>query len=111
MVPTVSRSGRGVEQLFHTIIGIYEGSDFMDKRGMVKPEVMNDLKSWHQQYVPDHAFGSHSEEGKSTNFYRHIHINHGPELERSIDAVKLAIGRNEQIRYSSRSSCSRTTAR
>ena len=49
--------------------------------------------------MPDHAFGSHSEEGKSTNFYRHIHINHGPELERSIDAVKLAIGRNEQIRY------------
>lgn len=99
MVPTVSRSGRGVEQLFHTIIGIYEGSDFMDKRGKVKPEVMNDLKNWHQQYVPDHAFGSHTEEGKSTNFYRHIHINHGPELERSIDAVKLAIGRNEQIRH------------
>ena len=99
MVPTVSRTGRGVDQLFHTIIGIYEGSDFIDKKGHVKPEVMSDLEDWHRQYVPDHAFGSHSDEGKSTNFYRHIHINHGKEIERSIEVVKQAIGRNEQIRH------------
>ena len=99
MVPTVSRTGRGVDQLFHTIIGIYEGSDFIDKKGHVKPEVMSDFEDWHRQYVPDHAFGSHSDEGKSTNFYRHIHINHGKEIERSIEVVKQAIGRNEQIRH------------
>ena len=99
MVPTVCRTGRGVDQLFHTLIGIYEGSDFLDKRGRVKADVMDDLKQWHQQYVPDHDFGSNLEEGRAANFYRHIHINHGPELERSIEAVKQAIGRNEHIRH------------
>lgn len=99
MVPTVCRTGRGVDQLFHTLIGIYEGSDFLDKRGRVKADVMDDLKQWHQQYVPDHDFGSNLEEGRPANFYRHIHINHGPELERSIEAVKQAIGRNEHIRH------------
>lgn len=99
MVPTVCRTGRGVDQLFHTLIGIYEGSDFLDKRGRVKADVMDDLKQWHQQYVPDHDFGSNLEEGSQANFYRHIHINHGPELERSIEAVKRAIGRNEHIRH------------
>ena len=99
MVPTVCRTGRGVDQLFHTLIGIYEGSDFLDKRGRVKADVMDDLKQWHQQYVPDHDFGSNLEEGSQANFYRHIHINHGPELERSIEAVKQAIGRNEHIRH------------
>ncbi len=33
-------------------------------------------------------------------FYRHIHINHGPELERSIEVkVKRVISVNENIRY------------
>ena len=32
-------------------------------------------------------------------FYRHIHINHGPELERSIEEVKRVISVNENIRY------------
>lgn len=31
--------------------------------------------------------------------FRHIHINHGPELERSIQAVKKLISVNEQIRH------------
>ena len=30
---------------------------------------------------------------------RHIHINHGPELERSIEEVKKAISQNEDIRH------------
>ncbi|MEG1545721.1 MAG: FeoB small GTPase domain-containing protein, partial [Bacteroides sp.] len=30
---------------------------------------------------------------------RHIHINHGPELERAIDQVKAAISENEEIRH------------
>ena len=28
MLPTISRTGKGIEQLFHIIIGIYEGGDF-----------------------------------------------------------------------------------
>lgn len=105
MVPTVSRTGKGIEQLFHVIISIYEGGDFLDKDGKITPEVLNELRSWHQQYVPDHHFGSQTEDSEHPRgFYRHIHINHGPELERSIEEVKRAIRLNEDIRdhYSTR---------
>lgn len=100
MLPTVSRSGKGIEELFHVIISIYEGGDFLDQEGKVRTEIMNDLRSWHQEYVPDHGFGSHKEEGEhQRGFYRHIHINHGPELERSIEELKRGISVNEDIRH------------
>ena len=100
MLPTVSRTGRGVEKLFHILITLYEGGDFLDKKGQVRAEILEDFREWHKEYVPDHAFGSHQEEEEHPRgFFRHIHINHGPELERSIDAVKLVISENENIRH------------
>ena len=64
--PTVSRTGEGVDELFDTIIKIYEGA--------------------------------------SPRLARHIHINHGAELEKSIDRIKLLIQENPAIRnrYSTR---------
>ena len=102
MVPTVCRKGEGVDKLFHVIIGIYEGSDFLtQKKAEIRTEVLEDLRDWHETYVPDHKFGSHSEEEhiRQLGIFRHIHINHGPELERSIQAVKKLISVNEQIRH------------
>ena len=100
MLPTVSRTGRGVENLFHILITLYEGGDFLDKKGKVRAEILEDFREWHKEYVPDHAFGTHQEEEEHPRgFFRHIHINHGPELERSIDAVKLVISENENIRH------------
>lgn len=102
MVPTVCRKGEGVDKLFHVIIGIYEGSDFLTrKKAEIRTEVLEDLRDWHETYVPDHKFGSHSEEEhiRPRGIFRHIHINHGPELERSIQAVKKLISVNEQIRH------------
>ena len=100
MLPTVSRSGKGIEQLFHVIINIYEGGDFLDHKGRMRSEILSDLRSWHQEYVPDHDFGSHKEEiEQPRGFYRHIHINPGPELERSIEEVKRVISVNENIRH------------
>ena len=66
VVPTVSRSGQGIDRLFDTVIQIYE----------------------------------HNEPTLS----RHIHINHGQELENSIDRIKLLIQKNDDIRthYSTR---------
>ena len=90
----------GVENLFHVIITLYEGGDFLDKKGKVRAEILEDFRQWHKEYVPDHAFGTHQEEEEHPRgFFRHIHINHGPELERSIDAVKLVISENENIRH------------
>lgn len=60
MIPTVFRSGRGVKELFHTVINMYEGED---------------------------------------DTYRHIHINHGKDIEEGIDRVKELLQKDEQIRY------------
>ena len=66
VIPTVSRSGKGIDKLFDTVIQIYENND--------------------------------------PTLARHIHINHGQELEASIDRIKLLIQKNEDIRtkYSTR---------
>ena len=101
MVPTVCRRGEGIDQLFHVIIGIYEGGDFLSQKGEIRSEILEDLRDWHKTYVPDHEFGSHKEEedARPRGYMRHIHINHGPELERSIEEVKKAISQNEDIRH------------
>ena len=64
--PTVSRDGRGIPELFDTVIRVYTQSD---------PQLA-----------------------------RHIHINHGIELEKSIDRIKLLLQKNEDLRsrYSTR---------
>ncbi|MBO5498086.1 MAG: ferrous iron transport protein B [Bacteroidales bacterium] len=66
VVPTVSRTGEGIDNLFDTVIQIYEKSD--------------------------------------PHLARHIHINHGAELEQSIDRIKRLIQKNADIRdkYSTR---------
>ena len=61
LVPTVSKTGEGIHELFDKVIELYENPD---------PQIA-----------------------------RHIHINHGIELEQSIDRVKLAIQKNADIRY------------
>ena len=101
MIPTVCRRGEGIDQLFHVIIGIYEGGDFLSQKGEIRSEILEDLRDWHKTYVPDHEFGSHKEEedARPRGYMRHIHINHGPELERSIAEVKKAISQNEDIRH------------
>ena len=101
MIPTVCRRGEGIDQLFHVIIGIYEGGDFLSQKGEIRSEILEDLRDWHKTYVPDHDFGSHKEEedARPRGYMRHIHINHGPELERSIEEVKKAISQNEDIRH------------
>ena len=101
MIPTVCRRGEGIDQLFHVIIDIYEGGDFLSQKGEIRSEILEDLRDWHKTYVPDHEFGSHKEEedARPRGYMRHIHINHGPELERSIEEVKKAISQNEDIRH------------
>ncbi len=102
IVPTVSRTGKGIDNLFHVIIGLYEGADFIGQKEEIQDEAMREYREWHDKYVPDHKYGSHDEETHDfdeKSYIRHIHINHGPELERSIDAVKEVICKNENIRY------------
>ena len=61
VVPTVSRTGSGIDKLFDTVIQIYEKSDPL--------------------------------------IARHIHINHGSELEQSIGRIKKLLKINANLRY------------
>ena len=103
MIPTVFRTGEGVDRLFHVIINLYEGADFVDKEGNIDPEVAHDLQQWHDTYAQadlgdhdeDYAHGSRPHQ----SVYRHIHLNHGRYIEEAIDLVKEALRRDEQIRH------------
>jgi ferrous iron transport protein B len=61
IVPTVSRTGSGIQELFDTVIQIYENQD--------------------------------------PHLARHIHINHGAELEFSIHEIKDLLKKNTDLRY------------
>ena len=95
IVPTNGRKGIGIEKLFHVIIESYEGSDYVTKniRKQVRNEVMDDMEAWHKDVEPEDHYGS------DHGFFRHIHVNHGPVLEKSIEEIKKAIAKNETIRY------------
>ena len=95
IVPTIGRRGTGIEKLFHVIIESYEGSDYVTKgvRKQVRNEVMDDMEAWHKDVEPEDHYGS------DHRFFRHIHVNHGPILEKSIEEVKKEITKNESIRH------------
>ena len=95
IVPTIGRTGVGIEKLFHVIIESYEGSDYVTKgvRKQVRNEVMDDMEAWHKDVEPEDHYGS------DHGFFRHIHVNHGSILEKSIEEVKKEIAKNESIRY------------
>lgn len=103
MVPTVFKTGRGVDLLFHIIINMYEGVDFLDKDGNINPEVAADIQNWHKTYGKE-LNGDHSEDfahGNRPNnsVYRHIHLNHGRLIENGIEAVKAELQHDEHIRH------------
>ncbi|MDR0893562.1 MAG: ferrous iron transport protein B [Mediterranea sp.] len=105
MVPTVSKKKRGLDTLFHVVINLYEGVDFFDKRGKMNPEVLKELTQWHdslkdsQRHEDNHLEDYVHGDQKSSRVFRHIHINHGPEIEKAIEEVKTAVSKNESIRH------------
>lgn len=103
MVPTIFKSGKGVDLLFHIIINIYEGVDFIDKDGNINPEVAKELQDWHKNYEKNHG-GNHEEDfahgpKPNRNVFRHIHLNHGQYIEEGISAVKEELSKDEHIRH------------
>ena len=80
-----------------------------DKNGNINPEVAKELQDWHRTHVDETHHEEHLEDyvhphKSGERVFRHIHINHGPDLEKAIDAVKEEISKNEAIRskYSTR---------
>ena len=105
MVPTVCKRNQGIDHLFHVIINLYEGIDFCDKKGNVDPEILKDMLDWHrtcvnrEQHHEEHMVDYTKEHRSGVRAFRHIHINHGPDLEKAIDSVKEEISKNEAIRH------------
>ena len=103
MIPTVFKTGKGVDLLFHIIINMYEGMDFLDKDGNINPEVARDLQEWHKSYGGKHG-GDHEEDyshGTRPNksVYRHIHLNHGVYIEDAISKLYEELQREDSLRH------------
>ena len=105
MVPTTFTTGRGVDLLFHIIINMYEGLDFLDDKGNLDPEVAEGIRQWHEQYRKGaNEEGEHEEDFASGvkpkhNVFRHIHINHGPYVEEGIAALQTALKKEDGLRH------------
>jgi len=104
MVPTVCKKNLGIEHLFHLVINLYEGADFFGKNGEINKEVLKELQDWHRTNVNEAEHEEHMDDyvapdNSRQKIYRHIHINHGPDIEKGIEYVKAEISKNEEIRH------------
>lgn len=102
MIPTVFKTGKGVDLLFHIIINLYEGVDYIDENGNINPEVAQEIQNWHKEFGKEEI--EHEEDFASggkvkNNVFRHIHINHGNDLEEAITKVKMELEKNTNIRH------------
>ncbi len=89
VVPTVSVKNRGIAELFNAVIDLYEEGDFVNSTGADgRYPLKTNTKSKSQ-----HIFGHVGGENVSS-ILKHIHINHGPVLEKSIDRLREEIYKN-----------------
>lgn len=108
MIPTSFTTGRGVELLFHIIINMYEGVDYLDEEGNLNPEVAEEIREWHKEFErvgeTDHEEDFASGSKPRNNVFRHIHINHGPFIEEGIAEIQkeLKTVEEQRHRYSTR---------
>ena len=106
MVPTVFKTGKGVKTLFHVIINMYEGLDFVDNEGNINPDVAKDIRSWHETQATADADihqNEHDEDFASgakprNNVARHIHVNHGRYIEQAIASIQPSLKVNDSLR-------------
>ena len=104
-VPTVARKKIGLDELFTTAIKLYEGSDVLDEDGILIPSVQDDslLDDYHHEIEIHHRHGkkNHNSDLESErrvhDTVRHIHINYGEDVERSIQKLKPLINKEQTI--------------
>ncbi len=109
MIPTSFKNGMNVDLLFHIIINMYEGADYIGEDGNINPEVAREIREWHQEFADKSPSHQHIEDFAGgdrpvKNYYRHIHVNHGQYIERGIKTVQDVIKSEQKIRsrYSTR---------
>jgi len=96
IIPTVSKTGFGIDTLFHVAINLYEGCNFFNSNGEINPELFLKEFEHHPQHKHEHPEGK--EHPMIYEVFRHIHINHGPELESAISCIQAVIQKEESVR-------------
>ena len=100
MVPTVSPKMRGINELFDTVIKIYEGCDYLDADGNLLANIENDAlldRHYHELDLP-HKHSSQNKDLRNlivpnavNQRIRHIHIHYGATIESAIKRIKKAL--------------------
>lgn len=107
VIPTNGRKGWGMDTLFHVIIKVYEGTDFYTSQGDINLEVLREMHEFYHKHDLAHEtleeIHNDAEQGKAL-ITRHIHVNHGPEVEKAIQLVRSEVWKDESLRakYSTR---------
>jgi ferrous iron transport protein B len=106
VVPTVSTKRTGIDELFRTVIKLYESSDIIDEEGNLISAISDDtlideylhtLNIHHKHEVPNVDSDLETENHIHATV-RHIHINHGAVIEDAIEEIKKQIAQNPNAR-------------
>ena len=109
IVPTNCRQSVGIKELLQTAIQVYETINktespcATDTDCKERPEKCRSHRSHRHERRRENranrANRAKSSTSPSSPSSRHIHINHGPLIEKAIDRIKKEISRNENIRH------------
>ena len=113
--PVIAKNGFGVVQLFRSVIKMYESTHIINEDGILIHTVKDDklLDEYLHEVQIEHKHDQKKSEAdligkpdaKNNHFSRHIHINYGAELERSIVRLRdvlVAEYHHLQAKYSFR---------
>lgn len=101
MIPTVFKNGKGVNQLFETVIRVYEGKTFKKTHSHadvhenadehLHSHPISDGRNSHHRHTHDHSL-------------RHIHLNYGDVIMTAIQNIQTELKKNNDLRlkYSTR---------
>ena len=114
-VPVIAKNGFGIVQLFRSVIKMYESTHIINEEGILIQSVKDDklLDEYHHEVQREHQHDKKQSEAdlivkqdiRNLQISRHIHINYGPELEKSIVRLRnLLVIENHhlQAKYSFR---------
>lgn len=114
-VPVIAKNGFGIVQLFRSVIKMYESTHIINEEGILIQSVKDDklLDEYHHEVQIEHQHDKKQSEAdlivkqdiRNFQISRHIHINYGPELEKSIVRLRnLLVIENHhlQAKYSFR---------
>lgn len=114
-VPVIAKNGFGIVQLFRSVIKMYESTHIINEEGILIQSVKDDklLDEYHHEIQIEHQHDKKQSEAdlivkqdiRNLQISRHIHINYGPELEKSIVRLRnLLVIENHhlQAKYSFR---------